>query len=116
MTILLPEDRPDDHTIGKYFKGDGCIWFCDSYDTHIGYWMTPVYGEMRSLLQTPPERTNVSERAIGRTFHVIYDIGVVGEPYYQSQHRLSQEEREFISHLLEVKSEAVPTATNAPRA
>jgi hypothetical protein len=108
MTILSPEERPDHHTIGRYFKGDGCIWFCDSYDTQIGYWMTPVYGEMRGLLQKPPERCNVSERAIGRTFHVISDIGFDGEPHYHSQHRLDQGEQEFITDLLNAKSEVKP--------
>ncbi len=52
---------PEHHTVGKRFKGwDGFHYFCDSYDPRCGYWMTN---------EATQERKNVSERAIGATFH-----------------------------------------------
>ena len=53
---------PDHHTIGKRFKAwDGHVYLCDSHEDNHGYWMTRV--------DDPTVRKNVSERAIGRTFH-----------------------------------------------
>lgn len=63
--IKTPQTHPDHHTVGHEFKAwDGKRYFCDSYDPRIGYWMTEV--------GNPDNRTNVSERAIGRTFHIIH--------------------------------------------
>lgn len=66
--IKTPETHPDHHTVGHYFAGHSYgsnrteIYFCDSYDSSCGYWMTCVTNENE-------ERRNVSERAIDRTFH-----------------------------------------------
>jgi hypothetical protein len=62
--IITPETHPDHHTVGRRFRAwDGHIYHCDSYDPACGYWMTRE-GE-------PARRVNVSERAIGRTFHEV---------------------------------------------
>jgi len=50
---------------GSYFKYEGAIYKCVSYDPKIGYWMQNV--------DDPKDRRNVSERAIGRTFHGFLD-------------------------------------------
>lgn len=72
--IKTPETDPDHHTVGKTFKAhDGHEYFCDSWEENMGYWMTRV--------DCPPERRgdlhsefrrNVSEMAIGRTFHIVH--------------------------------------------
>lgn len=75
--LKTPETHPDHHTVGKYFCSgwDGVIYYCDSYDPSIGYWMTPI--DVTDKDWRPVERKNVSERAIGRSFHEIwmYDDG-----------------------------------------
>lgn len=80
IVILTPEDRPDHHTIGQRFQGfchydmKIVVYYCDSHQSNYGYWMTRE--------DCPPEhrqdeegkwRKNVSERAIGRTYHRIYE-------------------------------------------
>lgn len=66
--ILTPESRPDHETIGRKFRGPwGDIYYCDSYDRRIGFWMT----KLDAAGSLTKERTNVSERAIGRTYHRI---------------------------------------------
>lgn len=66
-SIKTPQTHPDHHTVGHHFSGTNWervrteIYFCDSYDPCIGYWMTNV--------NDPDDRKNVSERAIDRTFH-----------------------------------------------
>lgn len=63
--IKTPLTHPDHETVGHCFQG--CwgvhtrIFYCDSYDPRIGFWMVE--------LGNPENRRNVSERAIGRTFH-----------------------------------------------
>jgi hypothetical protein len=53
-----------DEQIGKRFSAwDGRVYRCESYVPNMGFWMV-AEGE-------PPRRTNVSYRAIGRTFHVL---------------------------------------------
>jgi hypothetical protein len=53
--------------IGKKYKSwDGKIYLCDSYEWNMGFWMTDV--------SDPTNRRNVSERAIGRTFHAIREV------------------------------------------
>lgn len=65
IAIKTPETHPDHHTVGRRFRAwDGNTYYCDSYDPRIGYWMTNE--------SDPADRRNVSERAIGRTFHEIY--------------------------------------------
>jgi hypothetical protein len=73
--LKTPQTDPDHPTIGRRFRAwDGHIYFCDSYDPRIGFWMTRE--------DAPPEhrqdqsgdwRRNVSERAIGATYHRIAD-------------------------------------------
>lgn len=96
--IKTPETHPDHHTVGVHFKGDGVIWYCDSYDPSLGYWLTPVYGERRGLTDRKPERTNVSERAIDRTFHTIHYHPDDKRPLwgFHCRHTLSLEERQFL--------------------
>jgi len=61
--IRTPATDPDHPVIGRSFRGwDGKTYLCESYDPTCGYWMTAVDGS---------RRTNVSERAIGRTYHRI---------------------------------------------
>lgn len=69
--IITPETHPTHPVVGHYFggyeDGDTQIYFCDSYDPRIGFWLTNV--------KNPKDRKNVSERAIGRNFHEAYDRG-----------------------------------------
>lgn len=66
--IKTPETHPDHHVVGKYFGGHSTktdkteVFYCDSYDTAIGYWLTSV------TIPGAPERKNVSERAISATY------------------------------------------------
>lgn len=64
--IVTPETHPDHEIVGKKFKRyDGQVFYCDSYDPRIGFWMTP---------EGDGERRNVSERAIGTNFRRVYDF------------------------------------------
>lgn len=57
---------PDHPVIGHEFKAwDGHRYICDSWEENHGYWMhrTDENGEL--------VRRNVSERAIGATYHPI---------------------------------------------
>lgn len=50
-------------TVGYDFKSyEGKIYHCESYDASIGFWMVNK--------EDPSDRRNVSERAIGSTFHL----------------------------------------------
>jgi hypothetical protein len=100
MALYTTETHPDHETIGKYYKAHGCIYFCDSYDTQLGFWMEPVFGEIHGFTEKPPHRTNVSERAINRTFHEIFDGGTPETPHYLCQHPLSTDERAFVMSVL----------------
>lgn len=62
---VTPASHPDHHTVGKEFMGGypWKRWFCESHD-QAGYWMYATDGS--------GEWHNVSERAIGRSFHEIY--------------------------------------------
>lgn len=60
--IVTPETDPDHHTVGRRFRYYPDTYLCDSYDPRCGYWMTN---------EATGERKNVSERTIGRTFHII---------------------------------------------
>lgn len=65
--VITPKTHPDHAVVGHYFAGYSLIagetqvYLCDSYDPAIGYWLTNIY--------KPGDRKNVSERAIGRTYH-----------------------------------------------
>lgn len=65
--IKTPHTHPDHPVVGHLFIGwPGGLYYCDSYDPRIGYWMTPI--------KSGQERRNVSERAIGRTYHEQYPL------------------------------------------
>lgn len=96
MAILTPESHPDHDVVGRYFKGFGVIWYCDSYDTSMGFWMTPVFGEKHAFLDKKPERTNVSERAIHRTIWTIHRYDYDDKTTFHCQHVLEPEERKFL--------------------
>jgi hypothetical protein len=73
QSIKTPETDPDHHTVGRHLAGYSWeskrteIYFCDSYDPSCGYWLTNV--------NAPEDRKNVSERAIGATYHKVEDQG-----------------------------------------
>lgn len=50
-------------TVGERFRSMDGLCLCTSYDSRYGFWMEWVNGDRR----------NVSERAIGRTYHRIYE-------------------------------------------
>jgi hypothetical protein len=71
--IKTPETHPDHSVVGHLYRGPTYdrgpqIYYCDSYDSEIGFWMTNV--------ADATDRRNVSERAIDRTFHALerYDV------------------------------------------
>lgn len=60
--IKTPATHPQHEVVGLLFCGwDRQVYYCDSYDPRQGFWMTNVLDAK--------ERRNVSEQAIGRTFH-----------------------------------------------
>jgi len=63
--MITPRTNPNHHTVGHSFKYFGEVYFCDSYDPSIGYRMTNI--------DNLDDRHNVSERAINRTFHHLYN-------------------------------------------
>ncbi len=72
MRTIHANDVTDHDTIGQHFKAhDGKYYWCDSWVENMGFWMTEVDKDTQRIV---PEgrRTNVSERAIGRTFHRTY--------------------------------------------
>ncbi len=74
MPILTPETHPDHDVIGRTFQAFGNQYVCDSLDTRYGYWMTPANPDQLYPFDKSrkDERRNVSERAIGRTYHRVY--------------------------------------------
>jgi len=75
--IKTPQTHPDHHTVGHRFKSwDGHEYYCDSYDPRQGYWMTRADAPEENKTDEHTQwRRNVSERAIGRTYHIIYSDG-----------------------------------------
>ena len=79
-TIRTPKTNPDHDVVGHFFRATDwrpsppvtAMYYCDSYDPSIGYWMTNV--------DDASDRKNVSERAINRTFREVRDdiAGVAG--------------------------------------
>lgn len=82
--IKTPETHPVHPVIGWNFAGyDGKFYYCDSYDPRIGFWVQEI--------GNPENRKNISERAIGRTFHVISEYGECQYghfPEYSSKQKL----------------------------
>lgn len=54
-------------TVGEQFRGMDGVYRCTSYDSRQGFWMLNE--------QNPSDWRNVSERAIGRTYHRVYSEG-----------------------------------------
>lgn len=69
---VTPETHPDHHAVGKEFGGhdlqhptwQGTRWFCLCHD-QTGYWMYATNGS--------GHWANISENAIGRAFHEIWE-------------------------------------------
>ena len=66
--IPYPKDyEPTDwvkSVVGTKYKSDSKIWSCIGYDPGCGFWMENI--------EDVNELTNISERAIDRTFHRVY--------------------------------------------
>ena len=80
------QDHQDHETVGRWFKAwDGRIYFCNYHNPADGFCMTAVMEPDGTLSDEPhPDQfgavgrsrvTVISERAIGRTFHRIYEDG-----------------------------------------
>lgn len=72
--IITPENNfGQDWVVGKHFAGychkanKIVVYFCDSYDTGLGYWLT-------NRLDAS-DRKNVSERAINNQFWLAIEEG-----------------------------------------
>lgn len=62
---ITPDTNPRHHIVGRRFRAwDGRTYICAWYNHRAGY-------QMHSDDNGPPRSTNVSERAIGRTFHLV---------------------------------------------
>lgn len=60
-------------TVGRKFQSFGAIYVCTSWDRTCGFWMEMVSGEDTLFRdRRPGERVNISERAIGRTYHRVH--------------------------------------------
>lgn len=72
--IKTPQTHPEHEVIGKTFRAwDEHQYICDSWEANAGYWMTRVDAPEENRNDQHSEfRRNVSERAIGRTFHQVY--------------------------------------------
>lgn len=70
-SFVATVDEEWHHTVGERFRGYDVrrdrmtVWRCTSYDSRCGFWLQAE--------DDPKHRINVSERAIGRTFHRIYE-------------------------------------------
>jgi len=76
--IITGLTHPDHHTVNRMFAGGlgGHIYVCDSYDPNCGYWMTPIWASIQGHHDNwPASRKNVSEQAIGRSYHEIWTTG-----------------------------------------
>lgn len=71
--IKTPQTHPDHPVVGRYWGAHSFkhyktqVFYCDSYDSNIGYWMTNI--------ADLSDRTNISERAIWRTWWPATDHG-----------------------------------------
>lgn len=90
--MITPTTNPDHDVIGRHFmapcfqcEAGKHVFYCDSYDPRIGYWMTRADCPAEHRADQDGEwRRNVSECAIGRTFHRIWDDGPeYGRPWCQ---------------------------------
>lgn len=81
--------------IGEYFMGHGHVYYCDSQDD-CGFWMTPVIPDTTAPAMMEAKRTNVSDRAINRTFHILYDDNTNKKLYTNNMYWLSEEKTEIV--------------------
>lgn len=72
MTV---ENKPkrEHETVGRLFRAHGGVYRCTRYIRRSGFDMQCIERGMWDALDVPPRLTNVSEAAIGRTFHLIWD-------------------------------------------
>lgn len=69
--LITPATNPDHPIVGHYFAGPSyvtgktAIYLCESLDPSIGYWLVNINKSW--------ERRNISERAIGATFHEAFE-------------------------------------------
>lgn len=72
--IKTPATNPHHETIGQTFNAwDGNRYWCDSWESNLGFWMTRVDAPPERCADAHSEyRRNVVEHAIGRTFHQVY--------------------------------------------
>lgn len=56
--------------VNTKYRSSGKIWICIGYDPGCGFWMENI--ETMKNSETS-ELTNISERAIDRTFHKVYE-------------------------------------------
>lgn len=78
-TIITPKTHPNHHVVGNFLRGwsihddMAATYYCDSYDPRIGYWITRTDTPQEHISDTEGKwRRNISERAISRTYHIIY--------------------------------------------
>lgn len=72
--LKTPESHPDHPTVGKKFRGLGVVYRCFAYHPRQGFWMRPEPADQfHKWFDRAAEVTCVSERAIGNTYHRIYD-------------------------------------------
>jgi len=78
---ITPESHPDHWVVGHNFVFgiNGTVWYCFSHDAG-GY-------NMRGWHDISDVKS-ISERAIGRTFHVIHDDGFTGLLMANGTHRV----------------------------
>jgi len=62
-------------TVGRKFRAFGAVYRCTSWDRSCGFWMEMVGGKDELFGRHAGARVNVSEAAIGRTYHRVYDDG-----------------------------------------
>lgn len=71
--IKTPQTDPDHGVVGKYWgghsikQGKTAIYYCDSYDSSCGFWMTNIHDRS--------DRVNISDRAPLRTYWPAEDKG-----------------------------------------
>ncbi len=81
-TLKTAEDHPDHWWIGRYATcgdwldingGKQLIYWCDSYQDNLGFWMIRVGEDGEVLRGEGARRTNISTRAPKRTFRRVYN-------------------------------------------
>ena len=72
-------------TVGYRFRSGPLIYLCTSWDRSCGFWMEVVEGSGDVLYPSRKvgDRVNVSERAIGRTYH---RAGYGADEPYRAEH------------------------------